>query len=184
MAITNTNTLTSTAYPQYTPGTTTPTSGTGTNAYANMEGVMPGLSNLGGQASQNILSELQGELSPGTVNAIQDESARFGLGAGISGSTLSGSRGLSRLGLTTEQMQGQGLQDYLNTLKGYSGTLTPTTGEDIQQGIAQDQLGEQAREYNLGNATQYANLQLQGLEGLNNQNTQSQSYLDFIQNLM
>lgn len=94
-----------------------------------MEDIYPDLDKARTQSSSNILSELKGELSPETINAIQDEAARFGVTSGMPLSQLAGYKGLRSLGLSTEATQQQGLQDYLNTIKGYSGTLTPTTGE-------------------------------------------------------
>lgn len=79
----------------------------------------------------NTLNRLRGELSPETLSAIQDHAARFGLGAGIPGSGVSNAYGRKLLGQTVEGLQSQGLQDYLNTLKTYSGTLMPTTGEQL-----------------------------------------------------
>lgn len=91
--------------------------------------VYPGLQQAQNVAAQNTLSRLRGELSPETINAIQDKAARFGLSAGMPGSGIAGSYGKKLLGLTTEGIQGQGLNDYLNALKAYSGTLSPTPGE-------------------------------------------------------
>lgn len=110
-----------------------PTTATEPSAYQNMSSVYPNLSGISNQASQNILANLRGELSPETINTIQDEAARFGITSGIPMSTLAGSRGLSRLGLTSQQVQEQGLQDFLNTLKSYSGTVTPTTSDIVSR---------------------------------------------------
>lgn len=114
------------------------------NAYAGMASIYPNLGQTGAQASQNILANLKGELSPETINTIQDEAARFGVTSGMPLSTLAGSRGLSRLGLATQGVQEQGLQDFLNTLKGYAGTVTPTPGELISQQLGQGDLAQRA----------------------------------------
>lgn len=91
----------------------------------------PNLETAQGQIASNTLSRLRGELSPETINAIQDQAARFGILSGMPGSALAGNTGRRLLGNTIEGLQSQGLQDYLNTLKAYSGTLMPTTGETI-----------------------------------------------------
>lgn len=121
-----------------------PTTATEPSAYQSMSSVYPNLTQTGAQASQNILANLRGELSPETINTIQDEAARFGITSGIPMSTLAGSRGLSRLGLTSQQVQEQGLQDFLNTLKSYAGTVTPTSGELISQELGRGNLQQQA----------------------------------------
>lgn len=131
-----------------------------TQAYRNVSAIYPNLSESTGQASNNILHELQGELSPETINSIQDEAARFGILSGMPGSQFSGHRGLRNLGLTVQGTQGQGLQDFLNTLKGYSGTLTPSTGElfgretalsgqQTQRDISGNEIGQRAHEFDL-----------------------------------
>jgi len=142
----------------------------------NFSSLYPNLSATQGQASANTLSQLRGELSPETLNSIQDSAARFGIGSGIplggGGSTIAGNYGRKLVGQTSQGLQSQGLQNYLNTLQGYSGTLMPTTGETIgaetsrygtdvgaatqRYGIdtgaktSANALGEQARQYDLG----------------------------------
>jgi hypothetical protein len=144
-------------------------------AYSSIAALYPNLSKTQGQASANILSEMQGELSPETINAIQDEAARFGVSSGLPMSQFAGHRGLRNLGLNVEQTQQQGLQDFLNTLKGYSGTLAPTTGDVTQLQLGQQgagsqaaSLAEQAREFDISHYLQ-------------NQQNQLNSYLSFVQ---
>jgi hypothetical protein len=102
---------------------------------ANFSSLYPNLNATQGQASANTLSRLRGELSPETLNAIQDSAARFGITSGMplgsGGNTITGNFGRKLVGQSVEGLQSQGLQDYLNTLKSYSGTLMPTTGEQI-----------------------------------------------------
>jgi len=142
----------------------------------NFSSLYPNLSATQGQVSANTLSQLRGELSPETLNSIQDSAARFGIGSGMplggGGSTIAGNYGRKLVGQTSQGLQSQGLQNYLNTLQGYSGTLMPTTGETIgaetsryatdvgaatqRYGIdtgaktAANSLGEQARQYDTG----------------------------------
>jgi hypothetical protein len=82
---------------------------------------IPGLGGLTGQASQNIMNELQGQLSPETIKMIQDHAASFGVASGMPGSGLEINTGLRSLGLTSEQLQQQGLQNYLSTIQGVGG---------------------------------------------------------------
>lgn len=143
---------------------------------ANFSALYPSLSATQGQVSDNTLSRLRGELSPQTLNAIQDTAARFGISSGMplggGGNTVTGNFGRKLVGQTVEGLQSQGLQDYLNTLKSYSGTLMPTTGEvigadtsrygidvgastsrystDVGAKTAANSLAENARQYDLG----------------------------------
>jgi hypothetical protein len=82
---------------------------------------IPGLGGLTSQASQNIMGELKGQLSPETIQMIQDHAASFGVGAGMPGSGFAINTGLRSLGLTAEQLQQQGLQNYLSTIQGVGG---------------------------------------------------------------
>lgn len=92
--------------------------------FQNLSSVYPNLSGANAQVSGDILSKLKGQLSPETINAIQDNAARFGVQSGMPGSGLAGNLGLRSLGLQTEALQQQGLQDYGNILPVISGTQT------------------------------------------------------------
>lgn len=131
-------------------------------AYSGMSAIYPNLSQTTGQASQNVLSQLRGQLSPGTLATIQNQAARLGVsGLGAPGSDMSNRNLLSMLGTTSETQQNLGLQNFLNTLKGYSGSIAPTTGEFTSRDIAAqaqagessrlaDSLAEQARQFDIG----------------------------------
>lgn len=73
------------------------------------------------QLTQNIMSELQGQLSPETLRNIQDASAQFGISSGMPGSGLVNNRTLRNIGLTTAGVQGKGQTDYLAALQGIGG---------------------------------------------------------------
>lgn len=105
------------------------------NPAGDLAGVYPNLSGQTGQLSKNIMSELQGELSPETINMIQDKAARFGVSMGSPGSPFAGAQGLKNLGLTVEQQQKGGLADYLNAITGIS--KTQTVSPELQTEIAQ-----------------------------------------------
>lgn len=147
------------------------------NYNANFAAIYPNLSATQGAASGNTLSRLRGELSPETLNAIQDTAARFGIGAGMplgsGGNTVTGNFGRRLLGQTVEGLQSQGLQDYLNTLQTYSGTLTPTPGEligaetsrygiDVGARTASNALDSQNRQFAMDLAFRNAQLGQQG----------------------
>lgn len=94
----------------------------------------PGLGQANQRISNNILSELSGELSPETLTNISRAGAQFGVESGMPLSGESRSEQLKRLGLTTEQVQGQGLADYLSATGGIS--KTQTVSPETQVAIA------------------------------------------------
>lgn len=154
--------------------------------------IYPNLTATQGQASANTLSRLRGELSPETLNTIQDTAARFGIGSGMplggGGNTITGNFGRKLVGQTVEGLQSQGLQDYLNTLKSYSGTLMPSTSETIgadtarygintQAASAANALTEQSRATNINASLEAAQL---GIQGANVGANYLNSYLSFL----
>jgi hypothetical protein len=94
------------------------------DVYSQLSDVYPGLASTNQATSSALLSKLQGQLSPATVSAIQDASARFGVSSGMPGSGLQRNLSLRDIGLTSEQQQQQGLQDYGNILSAVSNTQT------------------------------------------------------------
>jgi len=94
------------------------------NPYADLSAVYPNLGGANSQISSNIMNELNGVLSPSTINNIRTQAANFGVTSGMPNSQFSGYQGLANLGLTTEKLQGQGLSDYLNAITGISKTQT------------------------------------------------------------
>jgi hypothetical protein len=102
---------------------------------ADLAAIYPNLSAQTGQLSGNIMSELQGTLSPETINSIQDNAARFGVSMGSPGSPFAGAQGLKNLGLSVEQQQKGGLADYLNAITGIS--KTQTVSPELQTQIAE-----------------------------------------------
>lgn len=109
--------------------------------YSDITKAYPNLSKTTAQVSSNILSKLRGELSPETQNAIRDASATFGIANGIPGSQMVNYRNARDLGLTSQGLQTQGGQEFLNTLGAYSGTIAPTTGQVLQNNQFNADLG-------------------------------------------
>lgn len=91
---------------------------------AQLEAQLPGVSAINKQVSQNMMSDLRGELDPNTVRAIQDASAQWGVNAGVPGSGLQTQRGLRDVGQLSEDLQQQGLQNYNQTAQQVSNTQT------------------------------------------------------------
>lgn len=94
------------------------------NPFGDLAALYPNLSGANSQISQNVMNELTGQLSPGTINNIRNHAAEFGVTSGMPGSDFSGYSGLRNLGLETEKLQGQGLQDYLAAITGLNKTQT------------------------------------------------------------
>lgn len=92
--------------------------------FNDLSSIYPNLSGTNASASSNIMNELNGVLSPSTINNIRNQAASFGVTTGLPGSQFQGYHGLENLGLTTEKMQQQGLQDYLSAITGISKTQT------------------------------------------------------------
>lgn len=99
--------------------------------YADLSKVFPGLGAANSQVSSDLLNQLKGVLSPETQAAIQDASARFGVRSGMPGSGLVANRTARDLGLTTEQLQQQGLQNYNSLIPTISGTQTLNPAQQI-----------------------------------------------------
>ena len=104
---------------------------------ADLAAQIPGLSNLNSTLSGDIQNQLSGQLSPQTIQAIQNAAATFGVQSGMPGiqpGTLSGNLGLRNIGLSTEQVQQQGIQNYNQTIPTIAGTQTVTPSQQIALG--------------------------------------------------
>jgi len=90
---------------------------------------IPGLTGLNSQASGILNNELMGNLSPDTKRAIQDAVATQSAASGMPGSnaiagTLGGNRMARDFGMTSQQLQSQGLKDYSSFVPTVSSTQT------------------------------------------------------------
>lgn len=110
------------------------------NPSADLASVYPNLSGTNRAISGNIMSGLMGQLSPGTVNAIQNATAAWGLSNGIPGSGLQQNVGATQIGKTSEALQQQALQNYNQTVPTISSTQTvsPTLQTEIAATNAQN----------------------------------------------
>lgn len=115
--------------------------------------VYPNLTKSNEQASANILSGLQGNLSTSTINAIQDAAARYGISSGMGTSGLSKNLSLRDLGLNSEAVQSKALSDY-NTLLGTT-SKTQTVSPETQIALSQSN-NALAAQANPQDATTYA----------------------------
>lgn len=128
-------------YPSLTGGSTLQSTARGRSAFgtvpgavarpdpaANLGAVYPNLTAANAQISENIGNELEGQLSPELMNLLKDQSAAFGVSSGMPGSQFAANQGLRNLGLTSESMKREGLQDYLAAVSGISATQTLDPG--------------------------------------------------------
>lgn len=102
------------------------------NPYGDLSSVYPNLSGANQSVSGNIMAELGGQLSPGTIRQLQDSAAAFGISSGMPGSQFQGYTGLRNLGLASEALTQQGIKDYNATLPTISSTQTVNPALEAQ----------------------------------------------------
>lgn len=90
---------------------------------------IPGFSGLTSAASGNIGAQLSGLPSTGRART---KAAYFGATSGMPNSGVSNAFGMDLYGQEAEQQKQQGFENLLKMLTGYSGTVAPTVGQQIQ----------------------------------------------------
>ena len=101
---------------------------------------IPGFSGLSSSAIGDTQSQLNGSLSPQTQNLLQNKAASLGVsmgqagGQGATGNTFTTQNLLDNLGITSEQLQNQGLSNF-NQLSSTTGQqqLSPELQSSIQE---------------------------------------------------
>ena len=68
------------------------------STYQQSAGVLKSLPALTAKTGQDVMNELNGVLSPETINNIQSHAAQFGVSSGMPGSGFAGSQGLESIG--------------------------------------------------------------------------------------
>ncbi len=91
-----------------------------TSIYDQLKQNVPNYGALTTSATTGIGSELNGQLSPQTLNNIQNSAAAKGVAGGVPGSQFQQNNELANIGQTTENLQHQGLTDY-NQFSGTAG---------------------------------------------------------------
>jgi hypothetical protein len=94
------------------------------NIYSQVNQAIPGLKPAGAASAGVINSELVGQVNPEVQNLLQNKSAAMGVAGGVPGSQFSGNNFTQSLGLNADQMQQQGVGDYLKFLTGVGSTQT------------------------------------------------------------
>jgi hypothetical protein len=119
---------------------------------------IPGFGGLNNQASDLIKSLMSGQLTTGTKNAIYDAGAERATLGGMPGSTgmggsLFANGDLRNIGRAADDQQQRGFQDLLSLLQGYSGTVAPSAGQELQDAQFNKSLNQSQnqfdRNYNL-----------------------------------
>lgn len=105
-----------------------PNRGTDTNFGGAIETAIPGFAGLTNSAT-GIIRQLMSGLP--SAAPTQRANAYFGANSGMPGSDFVRNRGFDLYGEKAEQYKQRGFQDLLALLQGYSGTVAPTTGEQI-----------------------------------------------------
>jgi hypothetical protein len=102
--------------------------------YQQSTAAVPQLAQLGTQTAGVIGSNLAGQLSPDVINAIKSQGAAWGVAGGTPGSDISANKALSTIGLSSEQLQTQGVGQYNQFLTSLgSQQLSPSLESSIQQ---------------------------------------------------
>lgn len=92
--------------------------------FAQLSGAIPGFSpNLTGTGSV-IGSQLAGNVSPGTLNALKTASAQFGVGAGMPGSGLENNQLFANIAGFSEGQQQKGVSNLLSEVGALGPTMT------------------------------------------------------------
>lgn len=104
--------------------------------YDQTAGVVKNLPGLTNGSASDIASELGGQLSPGTLNLLQNRAAAFGVNSGlpggVPGNTLSTQNLLDNIGTTSENLASKGVSDYNSFLPTVgSQMLAPSLQADI-----------------------------------------------------
>jgi parvulin-like peptidyl-prolyl isomerase len=112
-------------YPQFNPP------GTQARTMANpLASAIPSFPQLNTAATNNISAMLSGLPSTSTARRAN---AFFGQQSGMPGSDFVRNRGFDLYNTQADQYQQQGFDNFLKMLAGYSGTVAPTFGQQIDQ---------------------------------------------------
>lgn len=104
---------------------------------------IPGFDNLTSSATGIIQNLLGGVASPDIARA---QNANFGAESGLApDSPFLANRGFDLYGQQAETRKQSGIDNLLKLLAGYSGTVVPTTGQQIQSGQFQQEFNERQR---------------------------------------
>ncbi len=112
---------------------------------------VPGFNRLSTTATGNIQNMLSGMPSAGPTKRAN---AYFGAGSGMPGSDFVRNRGYDLYGEKADKYQQEGLDNFLKLLSGYSGTVMPTAGQQIETQQFNANLANRGREFDINEAGQ------------------------------
>lgn len=107
------------------------------SVYSEVAGVVPGIGDLSNKTAGIISQQETGQLSPSTISMLENKAADYGVTSGMPGMTP-GSLALNNLmasmGMTSEQLQQQGVSNYGNFLGSLASTqLDPALSADVSE---------------------------------------------------
>lgn len=114
------------------------------DVYSELSSVYPELGTTNTATSSALLSKLQGQLSPATINALQDASARYGVSSGMPMSGLTANKLFGNIAGWSEKQQQEGLQDYSSIIPTVSKTQTISPETQISTSQSNAALAAQA----------------------------------------
>lgn len=82
------------------------------NPYGDLRGVFPNLTGLDANASSSLIGHLQGQLSPETLNHLQDTAAQYGVASGMPGSELAQHGYLADVAAASQGLSQKGISEY------------------------------------------------------------------------
>jgi hypothetical protein len=100
--------------------------------YNDVGKVLPGLQPVAGGVSNDVLSELSGQLSPETLASIKDQGAAFGIQSGMPGSGVVNNYDLALAGQTSMAQQQQGQTAYGSVVGPESRYLTVSPSTEVE----------------------------------------------------
>lgn len=124
------------------------------NPFSDLSSVFPNLAPANASTSADIITQLQGQLSPETLNHLQDTAAQYGVASGMPGSGLQQNSYLASVAQAAQGLTTQGVSSYGSAVPTIKSTETVAPNWETQ--IA---------EANSLSAAQ-ANPELQGLASL------------------
>jgi hypothetical protein len=110
-----------------------------------IEQSIPGFKGLTSSASGIINELLSG--TPSTATA-RNSAASFGVRSGMPGSGLSNAFGYDLYNRESEQRKQRGIDDLLKLVTGYSGTIAPTAGQQMEEARSIRDLAQRDKESN------------------------------------
>lgn len=131
-------------YPWMQPRIAAPSSAT-----SMLKSNIPGFENMSGAAGGNIMQLLGGMPS---ASPARRANAYFGASSGMPGSDFVRNRGYDLYGEQAEGYKQRGLDNFLKLLQGYSGTVAPTAGQEIQNNQFGADLDFRQRQADIDNA--------------------------------